>query len=1256
MYLGKGRRSISIVAFLIVQISVSGQTGKSFKYRFNDNLQKNDVVVLDRALVIDYALPELNIEDLTNASGTFYRLSVPGHFSSSVPGKPELPVFSRIIAVPENAVPVIRIIGVKSVKLIPSKQNLRGVLYPSQESETKQEEKKKTEFAIDRKLYRTKGLIRSDTVTITKLGKIRGKQLASLSISPVRYDPGSNTLEVITSMKVEVAYKGASGELFNTPEPESPLFSEILEKGVVNYYPSETITGYTDQPVEMIIVTDTSFRKFIKPLIDWKIQKGYKIDVLYRGEGATGHSYSEIKDAVSAIYNSSRSTGYPPEYLLIIGDINKVPYYGSGYITDMYYGEFDGEGDYFPDMFIGRIPASDTNAVKSSVQKIIQYERFEFADTNKFYTNALTIAGKDATYSSYMNGQIRYAVTNYMTPSNNINEFHFYYPDGYTKKDSVMKLLSGGLSFLNYTGHGSATAWLHLDIKSADVKNFNNTNMYPFVISNACRTASFNDTASLGNKMVTVPGKGAIGFIGCSNDSYWDEDFYWAVGAGIPGENPKYSDTGPGAYDRWFHTHGELPSGWYTTMGQVNYAGNLAVSSSTSSRKKYYWETYSLLGDPSIIPVVGTPKSFQVSLPDTIPNGMTSLSFNVEPFSYIAVSHFNVLWDAKYASPSGSVTLSMPGYSNDSCLVVITGQNHKPLIRTIHISDVKKEYINLTNQGLDDEDGNNNGRADFGETLSLNLKINNLGLTDAANLTATISSTSPWVTVNSNFAYIGILKAKSDTTLNGLLRLTLSNNVPDLGIVTIDLILKDSKVQKKYKIDITVHSPRLEIINCLIDDSQSGNRNSIADPGETFNLVFQVRNMGTSSTSGQFSLESLNEELMIPDQNVKSGVLQFGEVSEIPVLVKLADDARFGDFIRVSSVLDCTPFIVNKNFAFRVGRVRESFEASSFRVFPWINISSIPWVISRSSSVDGSLSAHSGAISHNGTSLLMIRAFYGEPDSVTFYYRVSSEPNYDYLAFKLNGVEVFRQSGEIPWTRAGFLLDKGLNKLEWTYSKDNSVSQGADAGWIDLIDFSGSSPVSFVSRDLALASIVSPVQKDIFGFEPVTIRILNHGNDTLRSFNLAYSVNDRTPVYQSFESDPIAPEDSTEVTFEKRADMDINGQYKLTVFGSGNNDDYLQNDTLKVDLLNNEIEESVNAYPNPFTDRINVNLNSRSGSTARVLLINAAGKAVISFDTELTEGGNQIVIDTGNIGPSYYILSITSGTISKSVPLIKIRR
>ena len=54
--------------------------------------------------------------------------------------------------------------------------------------------------------------------------------------------------------------------------------------------------------------------------------------------------------------------------------------------------------------------------------------------------------------------------------------------------------------------------------------------------------------------------------------------------------------------------------------------------------------------------------------------------------------------------------------------------------------------------------------------------------------------------------------------------MTLSGNIPDMAIITLDLVLKDSKTEKKYKIDICIHSPDLAITNFVLNDTLSGNK------------------------------------------------------------------------------------------------------------------------------------------------------------------------------------------------------------------------------------------------------------------------------------------------------------------------------------------------------------------------------------------------------------------------------------------------
>ena len=182
---------------------------------------------------------------------------------------------------------------------------------------------------------------------------------------------------------------------------------------------------------------------------------------------------------------------------------------------------------------------------------------------------------------------------------------------------------------------------------------------------------------------------------------------------------------------------------------------------------------------------------------------------------------------------------------------------------------------------------------------------------------------------------------------------------------------------KQYIIDIALHAPELRIISCTIDDTELGNGNYVADPGEKYQLIYKVQNLGSSDASGDFSVSAGDpEKLTILDQNVKSGVLKFGEITEIPVTVHLAEGIPNGSFYTVSSTLECDPYTIKSDYTFRVGRIRESFEAESFNIFPWINVSNIPWITTSGNSYDGGISARSGSIGNNSTSTLLIKTNY----------------------------------------------------------------------------------------------------------------------------------------------------------------------------------------------------------------------------------------------------------------------------------------
>jgi len=70
--------------------------------------------------------------------------------------------------------------------------------------------------------------------------------------------------------------------------------------------------------------------------------------------------------------------------------------------------------------------------------------------------------------------------------------------------------------------------------------------------------------------------------------------------------------------------------------------------------------------------------------------------------------------------------------------------------------------------------------------------------------------------------------------------------------------------------------------------------------------------------------------------------------------------------------------------------------------------------------------------------------------NIAFYVKVSSESDFDFLTFYIDGVEKGRWSGEQNWAEVSFPVDEGTRTFEWTYSKDGSESGGDDSAWIDV--------------------------------------------------------------------------------------------------------------------------------------------------------------------------------------------------------------
>ena len=97
-------------------------------------------------------------------------------------------------------------------------------------------------------------------------------------------------------------------------------------------------------------------------------------------------------------------------------------------------------------------------------------------------------------------------------------------------------------------------------------------------------------------------------------------------------------------------------------------------------------------------------------------------------------------------------------------------------------------------------------------------------------------------------------------------------------------------------------------------------------------------------------------------------------------------------------------------------------------------------------------SAKSGTITHNESTTIETDVTVTSTQAVKFYWKVSSENNYDYLRFYIDDVEQTQISGTVDWTQVAYNITAGTHTLKWSYTKDYSVSSGSDCGWVDKLE------------------------------------------------------------------------------------------------------------------------------------------------------------------------------------------------------------
>ncbi len=158
------------------------------------------------------------------------------------------------------------------------------------------------------------------------------------------------------------------------------------------------------------------------------------------------------------------------------------------------------------------------------------------------------------------------------------------------------------------------------------------------------------------------------------------------------------------------------------------------------------------------------------------------------------------------------------------------------------------------------------------------------------------------------------------------------------------------------------------------------------------------------------------------------------------------------------------------------------------RFATWETSAESPWTTTQDDFLVGSSSARSGVTLSNSTSELSARLIGG---TLTFWWKVSSQVNSDFLEVHLNGELQARISGERGWERVEIDLPVGtsiwgtpiVSTVEWVYRKDGSATEGTDTGWIDAITYTpfDGKPILDFYENSTLKSTASSRTFDNFG-------------------------------------------------------------------------------------------------------------------------------------------------------------------------------
>ena len=997
---------------------------------------------------ISFTTGALSVENVSVPEGEFSAISLPDYGSSYVPGAPQLPQFCKLLQVPVCESVVATVVNAQYRDYDAVELGVSYPVFPTQISAAKNGTV--PPFAYDQTIYSTDAFYALPLVSVEKAGVKRDVALANVYVSPVQYNPVTQKFRIYSRVDVEFTFVNADmADTAALKKYSSPMFS-LNQDLVINKMQSDR-SEFQGTPIKYLIIGNSMFadNEDLAEFVAWKRRLGYLVEVAFTSDANVGTTTTSIKSFIQSKYDNATAQDPAPTFILLLGDREQLPAFNNqtneDHITDLYYATLTGN-DFLPDCYYGRLSATNNQQLSNQIEKILMYEQYSMPDPS-YLGNAVLIAGTDASWApTHANGQVNYITSNYMNTSNprytNVMA-HLY--NCSSQAAQIRAEVSNGSGWTNYTAHGGNDCWADPEFNVSQVYQLQNTNKYGLMIGNCCVSGHFNTPECFGEALLRAEKKGAMGYIGASNNTYWGEDFYWAVGfRSNVTANPVYSANALGMYDKLFHTHNEDYSVWVSTIGGIMTGGNMAIQSSSSGAKQYYWEIYHCFGDPSVRTYMGVPSTMPVNASSVITTNSTSYEVHVAPYAYVALtSSGNHLFSA-FADASGDVTFNFPSSLDPGEYeLVALGQNYIPYFQNVMVITPSGPYIIPTAVEVAEN-------TDFSEgaTVRMNLSLANMGVSDASMVYAILTPDSP-VTMLQDSVFVGSLVVNGTEVRNNAFSFVMPASEDFVNLpFTLSIHWNDTTITRS--VNVRVKLPKVVMDEYTTTVNHTPVQNYFA--GDEVLFTFKNQNRGHAAVvSGSVDLTcNYSGVSVLTDIASLSGMLPNTTI-EKTFRVQIADTVPSKSIVPLYYHIyyDNVHFI--DTLLIMVGSDFESFESNDFTQYNW-TMNSYPWLIISNGAHSGDHCARSAQnLSNNSKSQMSISVSMSSAAPLSYYRKVSSEASYDKFILYVDNSPVDETSGNEPWTYFTTMIPAGTHTLKFSYEKDYSQSSGSDCAWIDDI-------------------------------------------------------------------------------------------------------------------------------------------------------------------------------------------------------------